>query len=166
MLSALQLSIVLHEVAKQVDPDDLMTVVDFAETLGITRKHYYDQLAKPQVAQAVSDGVENATRSKDYFAIVLRQRTLEQLAQIAKDKEVKANDRIRALSEIMKLTEFADSSSYEIPYIHLSDEELYEIAVARKERLNLTDDEYMAFRREIEANAAAVAKQGKASDED
>lgn len=150
MLTALQQSIVLHEIAKAVSPEGMLTTTDYAETLGLTRKNYYDHVKKPALQKAITDGIENASKSSDYFALVTRQVAVESLRSLITDKDTQARDRISAIKTLTQMTEYATQGMYQIPYIHLSDEELYELAVARKERLNLSDEEYRALQREIE----------------
>lgn len=150
MLTALEQSVVLHEIAKQLDTDGLMTVKDYAEAIGLSRKSYYDYLQRPHVAKAVEDGLTSASKSKDYFALVTRQAALETMRSMSVDEDLRASDRLNALKEIMRQTEFVTDATYQIPYIHLSDSELYELAVSRKERLNLNDDEWLEIRREME----------------
>ena len=158
MLDVMQHAIAKFEVARIISPDATMTVRDFcADILGVAPETYYKHLKAPEVSSAIDDMVKQAKTSKDFMASVMHDIALQNMYEMAVDKEIPIRERQAALRELHKMTESTVEEEYVAPYPKLSDEELREIVVDRKGRLNATDDEITKLLMELKDDSKQEA---------
>ena len=154
MLNFVQHAIARHEAMKRLSGGSGMSTEAFArDILSIAPKTYYEHLKKPEVALAVDEMVKKSEISSDFTKTVMNDVALEELFAMAKDKDIPPRERRQILSDLFKLTQYDADNVYSANYDQLSDEELFEIAVDRKSRLNMSDDEFTALLTEAQNNS-------------
>ena len=118
----------------------------YFEAIGIPEQSYYQILKRPHVERAIEDWVKRIEVDHDYAAIMLRLNAMVQLDALIRDKKASNRDRLTAIGKQLDATDHVEDKRTDTPYESLPDQDLWDEVTKRRERLGLTEEEFLKER--------------------